>query len=397
MASAVALGGLVGCGSQTLGTLPVVSRGQTDLDAFAAEPDQAGRRLQVYFNETYGASVATNEPRARKSATNTDKSFLQLIGKARRSIEGAFYDIADPVAVQALVQASRRGVRVRLVTDTDNMVEHDDPGRQRLAVGQLRQAGISIREDRRSAIMHHKFMVVDEQKLWTGSTNLTTSSLFRHNNNAMILDSESLASRYRKTFHTMFEDGLFGPAGTLASMGGTGPFRIGAAEANVYFSPKGGGRNAVVEVLRQARKSIHFMTFSLTDKEIGETLIHKAKSGVEVSGVFDRWLAAGQYSLFPHLKISGLSVIKDGNEALMHHKVLLVDGHTVISGSYNYSKNAENSNNEAFLVIKNDVSFAQRYEREFRRLMYAARNNRPPAYKPKDPEIIAEDPTGDQP
>ncbi|MEB3237746.1 MAG: phospholipase D-like domain-containing protein [Candidatus Sericytochromatia bacterium] len=389
--------GLAGCGSSPsaagLGGLAVPD----GVDAFGAEPDQAGRRLQAYFNDTYGSTIASNEPKARKSATNTDKSFLDLIAKARKSIDGSFYDIADPDAVAALVRASRRGVKVRLTTDTDNMVDHENPSKQRLAIGQLRQAGVRIRDDQRSAIMHNKFMILDEKTVWTGSTNLTTSSLYRHNNNAMVLESETLASRYRRTFNTMFVDGVFGPAGTLSSIGGDGPFHVGSAEVSLYFSPKGGGRDAVVEELRKARKSIHFMTFSLTDKEIGETLVQKSKRGVEVSGVFDRWLAAGQYSLYAPFRMSGMSVVKDGNEALMHHKVILVDGQTIISGSYNYSKNAENANNESFLIIKGDLGLAQRYEREFRRLIYAARNNRPPAFKPKDPELKAEDPTGDQP
>ena len=50
----------------------------------------------------------------------------------------------------------------------------------------------------------------------------------------------------------------------------------------------------------------------------------------------------------------------------MHHKVILIDGETVITGSYNFSKNAETSNDENILILKNR-EIAGAFLREFRR------------------------------
>jgi phosphatidylserine/phosphatidylglycerophosphate/cardiolipin synthase-like enzyme len=77
----------------------------------------------------------------------------------------------------------------------------------------------------------------------------------------------------------------------------------------------------------------------------------------------------------------------------MHHKVIIVDRNTLITGSYNYSQNAEKNNNEAFVIIKKAPGLVAAYEGEFDRLGHAAKVNRPPPHKPKD----AEHKTGNEP
>ncbi|PKL75890.1 MAG: hypothetical protein CVV27_13065 [Candidatus Melainabacteria bacterium HGW-Melainabacteria-1] len=107
-------------------------------------------------------------------------------------------------------------------------------------------------------------------------------------------------------------------------------------------------------------------------KTAGQIIQQKLKQGVQVEGVFDSWLGAGQYSLYSPLRESGMNVRKDGNQALLHHKVIIVDD-TVITGSYNYSANAENSNNENFLIIRNSPAIAKAYVDEFLRIQSISR------------------------
>jgi len=96
--------------------------------------------------------------------------------------------------------------------------------------------------------------------------------------------------------------------------------------------------------------------------------------------------AAGKYRSFAKSRSAKLDVLRDGNEALMHHKVIIVDRQTLISGSYNYSQNAEQNNNEAFLIIKGAPTVVSAFEDEYKRLNHAAKVNRPPPTKPKDAE-----------
>lgn len=356
------------------------------------QADSNEPQIEVAFNDTYLERNDLNEPRAKANSTNTDKGLLRLIRNAKQSIDGAFYDIEDLAVTQELILAHQRGVKIRLVTDTDNMVEKSDPTVPRAAIVKLHAEGIPIVEDQRSGIMHHKFMVVDKLRVWMGSTNLTPTSLYRHNNNALTLRSGPLAKAFLAEFELLFEKHAFGKSARGKSAP-THQIRMNNGLVQAYFSPAGGGRDAVVKELQAAKKRIRFMTFSLTDLETGETMLEKAKTGVKVQGIFDRWLAAGEYSLFTRFKDEGIDVWRDGNEALMHHKIILIDDEVIITGSYNYSKNAEDNNNEAFLIIRRAPALVKSYDKEFDRLLYAAKHNRPPAFKGKD----AEHKTGDVP
>lgn len=362
------------------------TRVPTVVDAAGLEAAAAINGVQVAFNDTYLERIDLNEPRARKNPNNTDKNLLKLIKGAKTSIDGAFYDIEDLGVVDALVRAKKRGVKVRLVTDTDNMVEKADPTKARKAVVWMLSEKIPVVDDQRSGIMHHKFMVVDGQTVWTGSTNLTPTSLYRHNNNALTIKNARLAQAFDGEFERLFTKREFGKS----MRGETAPTEQiplpGGATVQAFFSPAGHGREAVVAEVKDAKKRIQFLTFSLTDVETGDAMVERFKSGVKIQGIFDRWLAAGQYSLFDKFKGAKLDVRKDGNEALMHHKVMVIDDDTVITGSYNYSQNAEANNNEAFLIFRKAKGIAKAFSGEFDRIRHASIVNRPPPHKGPDAE-----------
>jgi phosphatidylserine/phosphatidylglycerophosphate/cardiolipin synthase-like enzyme len=69
------------------------------------------------------------------------------------------------------------------------------------------------------------------------------------------------------------------------------------------------------------------------------------------------------------MKDAGLRVVLDENRGAMHHKVIVIDGETVVTGSYNFSKNAETRNNENLLIIKGNREIAEAYLAEFERII----------------------------
>lgn len=328
--------------------------------------------LWVMFNNAYKITTEENEAIGRASKNNPEKYFLGLIKSAKSYINGAFYDIDDPEATVAFIEAHKRGVKVRIITDTDNLVSKEDPSQPRKAVMDLKAAGIEVIDDKRSGLMHHKFMVVDDNKVWTGSWNLTTSSMFHHNNNALLITSKELADNFNAEFERMFNKNMFGP--NAHEM----PFKqVKADDATIslYFSPRGGTQEAVLEELKKAQKSIKFMTFSLTDKNAQDVILEKKKLGLKIEGVFDDCMARNSYSLYKPFRQNGIYSLRDGNQALLHHKVIIIDDETVITGSFNYSKNAEQTNNENTLVIKSP-KMARFYNQEYGRIKYAALNNK---------------------
>ena len=105
----------------------------------------------------------------------------------------------------------------------------------------------------------------------------------------------------------------------------------------------------------------------LTDQQIADKLAEQAKKGIHVECLFDYGQANSKFSRSSYLRGCGIKIAMSPNRSgKMHHKVIIIDDETVITGSYNYSKNAEVSNDENILVVKN-AKIASRYVKEFKR------------------------------
>jgi phosphatidylserine/phosphatidylglycerophosphate/cardiolipin synthase-like enzyme len=173
--------------------------------------------------------------------------------------------------------------------------------------------------------------------------------------------SRQVAADYAREFQQLFE-GRFG----TGKFSGT-PFprvRVGGTPVEVYFSPEDGVAKHVLQRLAAAKKSIHFMTFSYTSSAIADAMVAQAHARVLVRGVFESQNAGGSGSVFGHLRGGGVDVLQDGNCYILHHKVIVIDARTVITGSYNFTNSAEKDNDEN-LVIVDDPALARAYLDEF--------------------------------
>jgi len=346
-----------------------------------SNPQAESQLFSAHFVNAYAATIAENDPRARQDPNGPAQALLRMIQNARQTLDGAFYDMGDMQTIEALVQAKQRGVQVRIVAESENMVAREETeGRSanwRETILRLQQAGIPVKGDERSGLMHHKFMIADGQSVWMGSTNMTNSSLYHHNNNAITINNRQVAENYISEFERMFTHGIFGPQPPRQMPHPV--VQVGNSTVRTFFSPRGGGQEAILDVLNRAQKRISFMTFSFTDKEVANLMIQKKQAGLRVDGVYDQCLGYGQYSTFHMMKKADVPVRMDGNEALLHHKAILADD-TVITGSYNFSANADKTNNENMLIIENSYITASYYQ-EYDRVLHAATHNRPPKNK----------------
>ena len=291
-----------------------------------------------------------------------DEILAADMDRARRSIDVAAYEFNLESLTGALIRAHNRGVRVRLVTDSDN-VELDQPL-------ELIEAGIPVVEDGRSAIMHNKFVVIDGQVTWTGSWNLTDNGTYRNNNNVLRIVSPEIAVNYGTEFNEMFDGKQFG----LGSPADT-PYpalRINETEIWTLFAPEDRVIEKVIGVVSQAKESIRFMAFSFTDRALAAEMMARAADGVLVEGVFEARGSGTDYSQYGPLYDAGLRVWQDGNPAIMHHKVIIIDRAIVITGSFNFSASANQSNDENLLIIY-DPEIAAAYLTEFDRVVAEAR------------------------
>ena len=186
--------------------------------------------------------------------------------------------------------------------------------------------------------------------------NFTINDAYKNNNSMMEITSSRLAQNYTAKFEQLFEQHEFGRAFTTPNP----VLTLSGTEVENYFSPDSGVAAAILEELEAARSSIYFMAFTFTRTDFTDVMIAKAQNGVTVQGVFEsRQISAGADAAWNALTGAGLDVRKDGNSRTMHHKVIIVDGQTVVMGSYNFSKNAEEQNDENILIIHNaDIAAA---------------------------------------
>lgn len=301
-----------------------------------------------------------------------DEKLTAFINSAKTSVDMAIYQLDLPNVIQALLDAKKRGVTVRIATDQTTL----DDSKNNVAYKQLEKGGIPVVGGNPNAIMHNKFVVVDKAAVWLGSWNFTTDDTYRYNNNAMLIQSPELAKNYTATFEKMFNDKLFG---AKRKPGGTTPkLTIGGIAVESYFAPEDKVAEKIRPRLQAAAKTIDFMAFSFTDNDLGQAVLDRAQAGVKVRGVFETTGSETPYSEYPKMKKAGLEVMQDGNPYLMHHKVFIVDDRTVVLGSFNFSQNAETENDEN-LIIVDDPSLAAQFTAEFGRVYTQAKN--PPAKK----------------
>ncbi len=298
-----------------------------------------------------------------------DEGFVARIDAATATIDAAIYELDLATVARALVTAAARGVQVRVVTDGDTLEARDrDPATDE-AFKILEQAGVPIRADTRSAIMHHKFAVFDRMTVWTGSWNWTEGDSRRLDNNAVSFTSPEIASDYAAEFERLFA-GRFGGAKDAGAR--PGAVMVGPARVRAFFAPEDSIAPAIETAIRQATSEVQFLAFALTHDGIGRALIDLGPRAVRVRGVVDRTMAGGTGSEFTRLVQAGFEVYEDGNPGFMHHKVMVIDRRVTIVGSLNFSAAGIESNDENVLMIE-DIDLASDFVAEADRVVAVAR------------------------
>ena len=129
---------------------------------------------------------------------------------------------------------------------------------------------------------------------------------------------------------------------------------------SLYFSPRGGGQKAIVDAIGLAKESVYVQAFSFTSAPIAKALVDAAKRGVKVEAILDKSQRKATYTGATFLRNEGIPVYIDVAHAIAHNKVMVVDGQTVVTGSFNFTKAAEERNAENLLIIK-DKGLARLY------------------------------------
>ena len=402
--------------------------------------------IQVYFNRRETEQNYVEPYRElERSGDNLEAVIVKEIAAAKSTISLAVQELNLPLVAKALAESHHSGVKVRVILDNQyshslsqldrkqiqqlkprdrdkyqNFLNFVDLNRdsnldpqeiaQRDAIFILQQAGIPIIDDtadgsKGSGLMHHKFMVVDNKIVLTGSTNFTVSGVHgdldnlatRGNVNHLLrIEYERVADLFTEEFDYMWGD--FPKSGS-SKFGLKKPWRSPKTivwqdtKFTIQFAPTSTSKNwqlstngLIDKTIKNANNSIDLALFVFSEQKLVDTL-KQLQQRVEIQGVFDSGFAYRYYSevldmlgitLYLRcqpeannnpwqkpLKTVGTAQIPPGDK--LHHKFAVIDDYTVISGSQNWSETANINNDEALIIISNST-VARHFAREFQHL-----------------------------
>ena len=399
--------------------------------------------IDIGFN--HGAISRYRSPLsgAWRSGDNLEQLLINAIQSAEEEILVAVQELSLPRIAESLVAASRQGVNVKVILENNystpwsqqhelDLSRHGRLRLQRLKVeadqdqngvvnpeeeqksdallilqnGQI--AWIDDTEDgsKGSGLMHHKFVVIDGERVITGSANFTNSGIHgdagatqtRGNVNHLInIQSPDLASIFKEEFAQMWGDG---PGGSKNSRFGRNktaqPLRtvkVGSMNVSVLFPPhakthSGHGLDLIEDQLGRAKRTIDLALFVFSAQQLTNKLAERISNGVKVRLLADPGFASRSFSEV--LDLLGVALpdrfckLEAGNQPLpkplkgigtprlargdkLHHKFAVIDNKKVITGSFNWSPSAAHTNDETLLVIHSH-QLAKHFTREMDRL-----------------------------
>jgi phosphatidylserine/phosphatidylglycerophosphate/cardiolipin synthase-like enzyme len=134
------------------------------------------------------------------------------------------------------------------------------------------------------------------------------------------------------------------------------------------FSPHQGATALIVRTIGEAQKSIRLAAYTFTSRTIAEALAEASQRGVNVQVVLNESQRTSRSSVAGWLANNGIRVRFNSRYAIMHDKFLVIDDMTLETGSFNFTKAAENQNAENVLVLHDDPQAVAAYTQQWQKL-----------------------------
>ncbi len=339
-------------------------------------PDVSTEFIDIYFID----STKYNRP-ASYCRTSACQALLKEIKNAQQSIDFAIYGISSqPEIFNALINAQERGVKLRGIVDmninfknpygdthnlintlktvkTDYLIDKKTSGRARSKFPEGAKDYPKIEYKDRAyipgRIMHNKFFIFDDNKVWTGSTNISSSGTGGYNiNEASLIRSPDAVEVFKQEFNQMYEgnfhdfkekinkENLKLPDGTVLS---------------IYFSPKNDTINtALIPLIDSAREQIYVAAFFLTQNDLISSLVRAHDRGVKVKIIADAAGAKTSPFGIRRLRNAGLAVKVENFGGKMHMKTIFIDGTHLVTGSMNLTRAGNVLHDENTVIIQNN-------------------------------------------
>ncbi|MFA6456182.1 MAG: phospholipase D-like domain-containing protein, partial [Bacteroidota bacterium] len=342
-------------------------------------------KMNVYFNYSVNTTLARGE-NAQSLGGGIVTKVINRINAASSSIDAALYSLSGTVGADianALVAAKNRGVLVRVIGESDNS------GTAPWTT--LTNNGIPVIFDDFEPInyglglMHNKFIVFDDRNdelsdtldwVWTGSWNLTDPGTNADAQNIIEIQDRALAHAYTAEFNEMWGSSSEIPDAFKSRFGARKTdntphrFMINGTPVESYFSPSDHTNSQIIRTINHAAASIDIALLSFTRSDIANAIIARKQAGAKVHALAD--IKSDSWSVFTTLENAGVDMRLKGSDVTgsLHHKYGIIDAEVpfatpyVITGSHNWSTNAETGNNENTVIIQS-ARIANLYLQEF--------------------------------
>ena len=312
------------------------------------------------------------------------------IENAKESIDFAIYGInKQPQIYNALVNAYNRGIKIRWVTDYDkkNGNYYEDTAKLKQIIKTYNTDKQTDKKGR-TALMHNKFFIFDNKKVFTGSANITTTDLGGFNSNiSVLIESEKVADIYKQEFEQMY-NGKFHK--DKLSLNKETVYLSPETSIDVYFSPQDKAiTKQIIPLINKAEKYIYIPVFFITKKELVGSLTNAHNRGVEIKIINDATNAGTKHSIHKELRNAGIKVKTENYAGKIHSKTIIIDDEISIIGSMNFSNSGENRNDENILIIR-DKEITKYLKEVFVHLW----NKIPEKYETTDPRAESQDSIG---
>lgn len=269
--------------------------------------------------------------------TNDDLTgiYQQAIDGAQQSIMLVMYGLTDQTVIQALKRKCESGIPVHIVCDPEasKWISNDLPD-----ATIVKRWGLGL--------MHQKILIIDQQQIWMGSANLTSSSLNIHGNLVMGVDHPPLA----KT--------LAARAKMMDGQGGALPLSLqkttaGSQHLEFWTMPDDKAAvGRIIELFRSAKKTIKIAMFFWTRHDFAKELLAAAQRGVKVEAVIDEKSGHGASKRIVMMLDKGrIDVGLSTSPGLLHHKFAYIDESILVNGSANWTTRAFKDNDDYFVVV----------------------------------------------
>ena len=333
-------------------------------------------RIKCYFNHPVNNAISTGKNAVYLNNTFPD-TIAAYINRAKYTVDIALYNYTANAGsnvakiATAANAAAARGVTVRWL--------YNVPGTSNSGLSLLSaqvNKGISANYD--SYIMHNKFMVIDvnspdttEAVAQTGSYNWSDFQTSGDYNNIVFIQSKQVALAFYNEFNKMwggtgatqnFANAAFSTFKTPSTQT---RFTVNGTPVEVYFSPKDSLGGKLKSSIQTANYDLFFSIYAFTDFSLSNDIKFRYNSGVTVKGIIDEF-NNGNNAYNNLLPVLGNNMIVFSGSDFYHNKTLLVDplnpssDPQVFTGSFNWTAQAQYSNDENAVVI-HDAAIANQY------------------------------------